>query len=253
MKAAFALVAALLLGACQTDKLVTKQADDPRPTSVNYVFKPKGPQIAKGAVLFLHGGDSQSRDHDLEIKAPRFLTYMDGIGFDVFRLDLAPRDQNADAIFHRWLPSTVADFRRQRYKKVYVVGQSAGGMAALVAARSDVQLSDGAVAFAPGWNAREPVSTQVGWHRAAISKIAPSTRVAIFHFRKDELAGRWHKEAVSISNEAFAGRRNAMVRVPPGDIEGHGAIGLQEFANIYGSCLAEFLASDDPDGSVCPP
>jgi pimeloyl-ACP methyl ester carboxylesterase len=253
MKAIFAAVLALALGACQTDKLVTKQADDPRPTSVNFVFKPKGPQVAKGAVLFVHGGDYRSGEHDLDKKSPRFLTYIDGIGFDVFRLDLAPRDQNAEAVFDRWLPSAVADFRRQRYKKVYVVGQSAGGFTALIAARNDIRFADGAIAFAPTWNANDPVSTILRIHRETLFKIAPSTRVAIFHFRNDELAGRWHKEAVSISNEVFAGRRNAMVRVPPGDIEGHGAIGLQEFANIYGKCLAEFLAADDPNERVCPP
>jgi hypothetical protein len=253
MKAILAAVLALALGACQTDKLVTKQADDPRPTSVNPVFKPKGPQVAKGVVLFLHGGDHQSGDHDLDSKSPRFLTYIDGIGFDVFRLDLAPRDQNAESIFDRWLPSTIADFRRQRYKKVYVVGQSAGGITALISTRSDVQLSDGAVAFAPVWNANDPITAILRVHRDTLSKIAPSTRVAIFHFRNDELIGNWHDQAVGISRQALGNRSNAMVRVPPGDIEGHGAIGLQDFANIYGKCLAEFLAADDPNERVCPP
>lgn len=253
MKLILAAVLALALGACQTDKLVTKQPADSRPTSVNSVFKPKGPKVAKGAVLFLHGGNHLSGDHDLDAKSPRFLTYIDGTGFDVFRLDLAPRDQNVDGVFDRWLPSTIANFRRQGYKKVYVVGQSAGGFAALVSARNDVQLSDGAVAFAPVWNFNDPVNTMLRLHRETVSKIAPSTRVVIFQMRNDELIGNWHDQAVAISRQALANRRNAMVRVPPGDIEGHGAIGLQEFANIYGSCIAQFLAADDPDGSICPP
>jgi dienelactone hydrolase len=254
MKVAFVLVAALLLGACQTDKLVTKQADDPRPTSVNYIARPKGPQVAKGAVIFINGLDFRNLRHHYDDPTPDILRWFVTAGFDVYRLDLAPKDQNPSDVLFAATERAILHMRRQNYRRVFIVGQSAGGNAGLasISQGSPVQ-SDGAIAFAVGGiNGLASAEFNLGYHRLFTGQIEPTKRVAVFHFRNDKVLGQWQREAVEISRANLSGRRNAMVRVPP-TVEGHGAAGTFEFESAYGRCLAEFLAADDPDGSVCPP
>jgi len=254
MKAILAAVLALALGACQTDKLVTKQADDPRPTSVNPIAKPKGPQVAKGAVLFINGIDFRDRTHMIDDETPDILQWFAGSGFDVYRIDLAPADQAPFERVFAAMDRAIADTRRQNYRRVYVVGQSAGGVAALTSIMRDSPIqSDGAIAIAVGGvNALESAQTNLQAHRAILNGIATTKRVAVFHFRDDELLGRWHNEAVEISRDKLSVRRNAMVRVPP-NVTGHYAMDDARFVKTYGACLAEFLASDDPNERVCPP
>jgi alpha-beta hydrolase superfamily lysophospholipase len=252
MKVAFVLVAALLLGACQTDNLVTKQANDPRPTSVDYIAKPKGPQVAKGAVLFINGVDGTSPSHHYDFDTPNILYWFSGAGFDVYRLNLAPKDQ---VPFGRVLQATdraISDIRRQNYRKIFVVGQSAGGVSALVTLIEGGNVADGAIAFAPVAVGNAPKNQQIEWHTDIVSKIGPTRRVAIFHFDGDDLVKNWHKEAVAISSAKLANRRNAMIRVPS-NASGHFGFESVAFQNTYGLCLAEFLATDDPNERVCPP
>jgi alpha-beta hydrolase superfamily lysophospholipase len=254
MKAAFVLVAALLLGACQTDKLATKQADDPRPTSVNPIAKPKGPQIAKGAVLFINGIDGRNLRHHADEETPDILHWFAGGGFDVYRVDLAPKDQDpSDRVFAA-MDRAIFDMRRQNYRRVYVVGQSAGGVAALVSTEKHRSVqSDGAIAIAVGgFSGNETAQINLQFHELIVREVTPATRVAVFHFRDDQILGRWHNEAVRISRSKLDGRRNAMVRVPPG-VTGHYAMDTPAFVRTYGACLTQFLAADDPDGSICPP
>jgi hypothetical protein len=116
MKAVLAAVLALALGACQTDKLVTKQADNPRPTSVNPIAKSKGPQVAKGAVLFINGIDSRDRTHQHDDPTPDILQFFVDGGFDVYRLDLAPGDQAPFGRVFAAMTGTISDMRRQNYR-----------------------------------------------------------------------------------------------------------------------------------------
>jgi len=254
MKIAFVLVAALLLGACQTDNLVTTRTDDPRPTSVNYVARPKGPQVAKGAVIFINGIDFRNRTHQYDDPTPDILQWFVRGGFDVYRLDLAPSDQSPAGRLFAATERAISDMRRQNYKRVYVVGQSAGGVAALISVSRERSIqSDGAIAIAVGGiNAVESPQLNLWAHREIVDGIRTDRRAAVFHFRDDELLGRWHNEAVAICRARLDGRRNAMVRVPPG-VTGHYAMDDAAFVKTYGACLAAFLAADDPDGSVCPP
>jgi pimeloyl-ACP methyl ester carboxylesterase len=155
MKVAFVLVAALLLGACQADKLVTKWIDDPRPTSVNPIATPKGPQATKGAVLFINGVDyADRRTHHIDEDTPHILNWFSFAGFDVYRLDLSPKDQDRYNLIFDAMDRAISDMRRQSYRQVYVVGQSVGGVAALVSTLLRPIQSDGAVAFAAGGGKR---------------------------------------------------------------------------------------------------
>jgi hypothetical protein len=295
MKAAFVLIAALLLGACQTTKpagisaacaneiadvehynrllverglppsivlnrhcraeqLAGQQIEDTRPTSVNYIARPKGPQVAKGAVIFINGIDFRNRTHHYDDTTPDILHWFLAGGFDVYRLDLAPNDQAPFGRIFAAMSNTISDMRRQNYRRVYVVGQSAGGVAALISvSRERPVQSDGAIAIAVGGvNALESPQLNLQAHRDILSEIRTDKRTAVFHFREDELLGRWHNEAVALSRSKLDGRRNAMVRVPPG-VTGHYAMDDSAFLQTYGRCLTEFLAADDPDGSICPP
>jgi len=253
MKAILAAVLALALGACQTDNLVTKQADDPRPTSVNPIAPLKGPQVAKGAVLFINGVDFRNLTHHIDEATPSIMYWFANGGFDVYRLDLAPKDQNPAPRLFAATDKAIEGLRRQSYRRVFVVGHSGGGIAALTSTTAGPIQSDGAIAFASGGvNALDSAEENLRFHRLLTSEIPANKRVAIFHFRDDELLGRWHREAVNISTSTLQGRKNAMVRVPP-RATGHLATQSSALANIYGRCLAEFLAADDPNERVCPP
>lgn len=239
------LVGALLLGACQTTG--TPQ----RGTELNPIAPPKGAQQALGAVLYLHGANMFNKRHQSLDRVPPMLDNLVRAGFDVYRLDLAPQDQNRDAITQRRLPQSVATLRDAKYRKVYVVGHSAGGVLAMHAIGHG-RLADGAIAFAPGWNATEPVARQIAFHRAMLAELNHDRRIAIFHFQNDHLLLNWHADAVRMSRAAMAGRTDAMVRVPD-LILGHDAAGEQAFADRYGDCLARFLVDVRADQSVCPP
>lgn len=246
MRALLILLLVTALAGCQT----TGTAQ--RGTELNPISKPKGSAEVRGAVLFVGGASGYTPEHHANRQTPDILYWLEGSGFDVYRLDLSASDQSILGTVIDRARAASMDLRARGYKRVYLVGQSAGGFAALTALMRGNAFADGAIAFAPGVNARETVAQQIAWHQEALKNLAPDRRVAMFFFNDDELFGPWQPEAVEIARRATAGRQDAMVRVPSG-VSGHLGFNRTGFARAYGECLSTFLVAEKPDGSVCPP
>jgi pimeloyl-ACP methyl ester carboxylesterase len=294
MKAAFVLVAGLLLGACQTTKpvgistacaneiaaverynllrdiefmppivlrphclaeqIAGRQIEDTRPTSVNPIAPPKGPRATKGAVLFINGVDyAQRRRHHIDESTISVLDWISFAELDVYRLDLSVIDQSRFNLIFAAMDRAIGDMRGQGYRRVFVAGHSIGAVAALVSVSSRPVQSDGAVLFAAGFmDASQSRETNLHRYQAWTSAVQPDKRIAVFHFRDDEIFGALHEETVEISRQTLGTRRNAMVRVPS-RVTGHDGTKDFNFYNIYGRCLGEFLAAENPNERVCPP
>lgn len=247
------------VGACQ----ISSNVDQKRPvtsnailstatTQLNSISFPRGPDKTSGAVLFINGMNSFQPVHQAGLPTPDLLRWFELFGFDVYRLDFSEADQRRFGnLIDIQLPRAVADLRIRGYKRLYVVGQSVGGVAAIFSIRRSAPLADGAIAFAPGINAKEPIVKQAEWHKQLMNEISVDRRIAVFHFKNDEILDGWHGAAVEISTASLRGRKDAMVRVPL-NFEGHGSMAQSAFARLYGRCLALFLLSETPDGSICP-
>jgi hypothetical protein len=242
----------LLLTACQTDTRPVVSTDA-RPTQVNPISKPKGAGAVRGAVLYIDGISAASTVHQADNETMDILYWFEGGGFDVFRLDLSVSDQQSPDLERVISPNAVRQLRSRGYKRVYVVGQSAGGYLALSSiGRQNSSYADGAIAFAPGVSRLYSVQQQLAWHSELLSDLDQKKRVAIFMFKDDEVLGNWHADGVRIAKSLIGDRQNAMFRVPE-YVTGHGGFQKMGFAKAYGDCLVSFLAAEVADASICPP
>jgi pimeloyl-ACP methyl ester carboxylesterase len=105
----------------------------------------RGPQQAKGVVVWSHGRSINSEDY--QSPTPIYLKSLREDGWDVMRFDrLARNDSLGESTKH--LVDHVAELKHRGYKRVLLAGQSFGAFLSLMAADASPQV-DAVIATAP--------------------------------------------------------------------------------------------------------
>ena len=208
-------------------------------------FIPAGPQQARGALVWLHGG----YDSDTE-PLPPVETWVERLarrGYDIWRFDRTPGQdpliQGGEALVRG-----LAALRQGGYRRVIVAGQSRGAFIAL-AVLAHPELVDALAAISPAAHGTRPErrAQAMSDFRDRLDAAAGPMRFALVQLDDDpfdpDADGR---AALARAAAARAGFSLLLIDRPPTP-RGHMGSYEPEFDAIFGACLARFL--DRADGS----
>jgi len=204
-----------------------------------------GPSVAKGVVLWSHGG---GRGGSLSPN-PFYLEALALSGWDVYRLN-RHSSEDATRLGAPALAERADALRAEGYRRVVLAGQSVGGWQALAAAaRTDAV--EAVVATAPAGHGKRGVSDKWRLNASKLYGLLETmhpARVMLFFFAGDDFdPGGRGKEAAAILKAR--GLRHVIVDSPPG-LRGHDVASSAGFAREFASCIAAFIAADPADDDV---
>ena len=126
----------------------------------------KGPQAAKGALIWSHGINSILGKEDAESPTPLFVTLFRDSGWDVFRLNRPRMSEEprgtADELVRR-----VHNLKQQGYAKVVLAGQSRGAWISLMAAGQSDEIH-AVIANAPAYDGTSAGSASMKFQKNAV-------------------------------------------------------------------------------------
>jgi pimeloyl-ACP methyl ester carboxylesterase len=209
----------------------------------------RGPQAAKGMVVWAHGYAGADRDLR-NAMAPGFVSILNDAGWDVLRFDRNPGD---DALFTS-LPRLVeglAAVRAAGYRRLVLGGQSRGGWQAIMAASARPELVDAVIATAPAAHGEASRANNLlagldDFRRLLAGLPATGPRLAVVLFDGDDFDPDPAKRAAMLESLARDRRVPTLALWPQGPggpapgplpIRGHGGAADWRFTNLYGACL----------------
>jgi hypothetical protein len=208
----------------------------------------RGPRSAAGLVVWSHG---YAHGLDAARTAPHHsvAAFVKG-GYDLYRFDR--RWINNWASDAGDLSDAVGEARRLGYKRVLLMGQSAGAWVSIASLGRDV-LADGVLAVAPAHHGQvgkmyDPTIAGSDWE-TIIGDIRPGPRVAVVLFSGDayDVGGR----GAVAKKTLVPGRNPTLVLDRPDGFDGHGAGASFRFAQKFGRCLFRFLAGNGGVEAPC--
>ena len=211
-----------------------------------------GPSRAKGAIVWSHGrapGLKDSRGTPM----PPFVVYFANAGWDVFRFDRDPRQDEVN-----WATAKLDEgarlLRRLGYARVVAAGGSRGAWHSLAALREPGVL-DGVIAAAPAMHGTSDAGpkTRRGMadYRTLLERVADSrARIALFVFDDDEYDPDPPARA-ELAERAIGEKGNPRLVMRPAGISGHSAAGSRDFTLRYAPCLVRFIESVTPGPYAC--
>jgi hypothetical protein len=210
----------------------------------------RGPEAAKGAVIWNHGRTANGRDANGE--TPFFLDALRDAGWDVFRLQRSAAVDTEEASTLALIGHAEA-LRAQGYKRIVSAGQSFGGWISYFAAAKRAGLFHAIIATAPA--AHGEAGTSPDWklnadRLYALAESINPTRVMSFFFQGDpyDPGGRGRHIAKILTARGIP---NVMIDRRPG-LEGHGVSRTLAFARVYESCVRDFVELPQlPRGFTC--
>ena len=107
----------------------------------------RGPQAARGVLVWGHGYGGPDRDNRNR-PTPPFVSLLNDNGWDVLRFDRHPGDDGLYASLPRLVGGLPA-LRQAGYRRILLGGQSRGGWQAIMAASERPDLVDAVIATAP--------------------------------------------------------------------------------------------------------
>lgn len=218
-------------------------------TSLEPVFQTRGPERARGVVVYSHGRSLVGEDS--ESPAPAYLKDMAKAGWDVLRFN---RPSSEDTLSASALDLTrrADTLKAQGYRRVILTGQSFGAFLSIMAAER-TEAVDGVIATAPAaygnyadsydtWrmNATALYKELANLHHARIL-------LAFFHGDEYDPGGRGEQ---SVNLLTRAGNFGVVIDQPQG-LVGHLAAATPQFAKRYASCLARFAEATLDDDHTC--
>jgi dienelactone hydrolase len=229
------------------------------PAAAQFTFAPgypdqalRGPNAAKGAVIWSHGkarlADASTGPIDPYTEVLR------EAGWDIFRLNRAVMgDHEYDAA--QALSKSVERLHKEGYAKIVLVGQSFGAWTSVRVAglRSDLHA---VVLTAPAaygtWDTNfGRYDNNAGYLYDMVEHVNP-TRFLVFFFAKDDFdpGGRGPRIDAILTEHHIV---HKVIDQPP-DLFGHGSGHTHLFTRRYGSCIADFIDPDkDPASVACAP
>ncbi len=207
-----------------------------------------GPKHAKGLVVWSHG---YSRGVNSANSSPQpYVNAFVKAGYDLYRFDRQWINNWASDAGD--LSSAVAAARRLGYRRIFLMGQSAGAWVSLASLGRDAR-ADGVIAVAPAHHGKadqmfDPTIAASDWE-TIIEDIPSGPRVAVVLFAGDDYdVGGRGDVARKVLN---TGRTPAIIIDQPDGFEGHGAGWSYRFARTYGGCLFRFLTDAGGNGLPC--
>lgn len=209
-----------------------------------YADRPaRGPQAAKGAVIYSHG---LRRVSEGATETPFVVDDLQESGWDVFRLQRRWAEDSLDGS-PAALAAAARRLRDQGYGSIVLVGQSFGGWISLAAARADSGPIHAVIAFAPAAFGTPGDSST--WTRNAdelypLAEAVSAARVLVFLFEGDEYDPGGRGEQLG---RIFARRDIAAAVVDrPFGLAGHGVAVSRGFARRFGLCIRDFVETSSP-------
>jgi len=198
-----------------------------------------GPGKAQGAVIWSHGRSIDSEDY--EVETPPYVAVLRDSGWDAFRFN-RQRAYDALGVSTRMLTAEVRRLKQEGYRQVALAGQSFGAFLSLMSADASDDV-DAVIATAPA--AYGSFSDFYDTWRYNATRLYPllqqlhHARVMVFYFHGDDFdpGGRGER-----SRDILLARKLPFVVVDqPANLTSHWAAGGQQFADLFGRCIVEFL------------
>ena len=212
----------------------------------------RGPQQAKGVVVWSHGRSINSEDS--QSPTPIYLKTLRDDGWDVMRFDrLARNDSLGEST--KALVDHVAELKQHGYKRVVLSGQSFGGFLSLMAADSSPQV-DAVIATAPA--AFGNFNDFYDSWRMNATRLYPllqqvkKARVMVFYFHGDDFdpGGRGERSRAILAGKGVG----YSVVDQPSYLTGHWASSTGLFLRRFGNCIRDFADDDRLSGEMqCTP
>ena len=148
----------------------------------------RGPQAARGALVWGHGYGGPDRDNRNQ-PTPAFVSLLNDNGWDVLRFDRHPGDDGLYASLPR-LVGGLAGAEGGRYRRILVGGQSRGGWQAIMAASERPDLVDAVIATAPAahgeWNRGNNLGAAIDDFQRLLAGVPEGPRLAVVLFDGDD-------------------------------------------------------------------
>ena len=220
------------------------------PLQPSPAFPPRGPEQARGALVWLHGAyDTAARPPPPE---PTWVRHAASHGYDIWRFDRTP-GQDPLAAGGEKLAASLTALRAGGYQRILVAGHSRGAWIALTVL-SHPGLADGVAAFSPaahGTSAeRQPQALADFDALMHAAGHAPNTRLVIALFADDPLDPGPQAREDMIRE---LGRKQAIKLQPifqPDQPRGHDGVYDPAFDRLFGARIVHFL---DPDAKRVSP
>lgn len=204
-------------------------------------FQPRGPEQARGALVWLHGSyDTSAGPSPPE---PAWVRRAADHGYDIWRFDRTPgRDPLAAG--GEKLAAGLAALRAGGYRRIIVAGHSRGAWIALTVL-AHAGLADGVAAFSPAAHGTSPARQPqaLADFDALMHAVvhAPNTRLVVALFADDPLdPGPEFREDMIRA----VGRYQALKLLPiflPDRPRGHDGVYDPAFDRLFGARIVRFL------------
>lgn len=199
-------------------------------------FPVRGADLADGIVIYGHGRSS-SVDTAATTKIPRYLRplYLANWDMKLLRRPVTGDNRN-DAT--NYLLAAIKQVRAQGYRRIVLAGQSAGGWAAIDAARTEQVHA--IIATSPAAHGTNHTSIRIGTVAFGdILEDIQETKVAMFFFKRDPFQTTDRGE---IAKRILAERKipHLIIDQPRG-LSGHGSYRRKYFISRYGDQIRDFV------------
>ncbi|WP_052388836.1 alpha/beta hydrolase [Belnapia moabensis] len=215
----------------------------------------RGPQAARGVVIWSHGYGGPERDYRTA-PTPGFVSILNDAGWDVLRFDRNPAEDALYTSLPR-LTDGLQAVRAAGYRRIILGGQSRGGWQSIMAASAHPGLVDAVIATAPAAHGEASRANNLASgledFRRLLAGLPPGgPRLAVAIFDGDDFDP--DPEARARLLEEAAQRRPAPVLAlwpagsQPTPIRGHGGGTDWRFTTLYGACL--LTLADAPEAAA---
>ncbi|MFC7476204.1 alpha/beta hydrolase [Dankookia sp. GCM10030260] len=208
----------------------------------------RGPQAARGVLVWGHGYGGPERDYRAA-STPPFVSLLNDNGWDVLRFDRHPGDDGLYASLPRLVAGLPA-LRQAGYRRILLGGQSRGGWQAIMAASEAPDLVEAVIATAPAAHGEAGRGNNLGaavddFRRLLAGVPAGGPRLALVFFEGDDFDPDPERRVAML--EAKAGERSvptlALWPMPP--LRGHGGANDLRFALTYAGCLISLVQAPE--------
>ena len=198
----------------------------------------RGPRASEGAVIWAHGyggAEEDQRGHAL----PGLVSPLNEAGFDVFRFDRHPGDDNIFVTLPR-LVRALPLLREAGYRRIILGGQSRGAWQAILAASERPELVDVILAAAPAAHGERPEYRPLAledFRRALSGLDERRPRLLVMLFDRDEFDPSAEERGQIVA--ALAQRRSAptLALWATGPARGHSGVSDWRFTRDYAGCV----------------
>jgi pimeloyl-ACP methyl ester carboxylesterase len=229
--------------------------DDKYAIVVDSHFIQRGPQAARGVIVWGHGLAEGRQDLRLGPTQP-YLRALNAAGYDIMRFERDPQwDGNGqlDNIVG-FLRDSLIELRHRGWKQVIAAGQSRGGINSMLLLKSP-GVVDAILAVSPalaGTDAGNVIMKgDVQFYRMLSDIPQQSTRVMFVQFEGDPFAGDEDRRVRRVREMMAPQVGPVLVIDRPAGFSGHSAGNMDQFAAQFGGCIAHFVIDATPP-SACP-